>query len=69
MGFRFVETRGRTLEEINEIFHAPYPKGKSIEEHVVVISEATIARQWAMQTDFELEPIPTTEPNASLDAR
>ena len=30
--FFFVETKGRTLEEINAIFEAPYPKKKSLEK-------------------------------------
>ena len=30
--FFFVETKGRTLEEINEIFEAPYPMKKSLEK-------------------------------------
>ena len=30
--FFFVETKGRTLEEINEIFEAPYPVKKSLEK-------------------------------------
>jgi len=35
--FFFVETKGRTLEEINEIFEAPYPKKKSLEKAKVTI--------------------------------
>jgi len=35
--FIFVETKGRTLEEINEIFEAPYPKKKSLEKAKVAI--------------------------------
>ena len=38
--FFFIETKGRTLEEINEIFEAPYPKKKSLEKHVIVHSES-----------------------------
>jgi len=38
----FVETKGRTLEEINEIFEAPYPKNKSIQKHIVVITDCGI---------------------------
>lgn len=30
--FVFVETKGHSLEEINEIFEAPYPKKKSLEK-------------------------------------
>lgn len=33
--YSFVETKGRTLEEINEIFVAPNPKKKSLQRHVV----------------------------------
>lgn len=35
----FVETKGRTLEEINEIFQAPYPKKKSLEKKYFVETE------------------------------
>jgi len=35
----FVETKGRTLEEINEIFDAPYPRKKSLEKHIVVYTQ------------------------------
>jgi hypothetical protein len=38
----FVETKGRTLEAINEIFEAPYPKNKSIQKHVVVVTDRGI---------------------------
>lgn len=37
--FFFIETKGRTLEEINEIFEAPYPKKKSLEKHILVQTE------------------------------
>lgn len=37
--YSFIETKGRTLEEINEIFDAPYPKKKSLERHIVVITD------------------------------
>jgi len=37
-----VETKGRTLEEINEIFVAPYPKQKSMQKHIVVITDRGI---------------------------
>lgn len=40
--YSFVETKGRTLEEINEIFDAPYPKQKSIQKHIVVITDRGI---------------------------
>ncbi|RPB04383.1 general substrate transporter [Choiromyces venosus 120613-1] len=40
--FLFVETKGRTLEEINEIFEAPYPKRKSMQKHIVVITDRGI---------------------------
>ncbi|KAF8461994.1 general substrate transporter [Kalaharituber pfeilii] len=46
--FFFVETRGRSLEEINEIFKAPYPKNKSLEEHVFVLSEQVLAKSWEL---------------------
>ncbi|PWW76466.1 general substrate transporter [Tuber magnatum] len=42
MYFFFVETKGRTLEEINEIFEAPYPKRKSMQKHIVVITDRGI---------------------------
>ncbi|KAI5804261.1 general substrate transporter [Peziza echinospora] len=35
----FVETKNRTLEEINEIFVAPNPKEKSLEQHVLVVTD------------------------------
>lgn len=38
----FVETKGRTLEEINEIFEAPYPKKRSIQKHIVVVTDCGI---------------------------
>lgn len=41
----FVETKGRTLEEINEIFDAPYPKKKSLERHIVVITDHGVAEK------------------------
>ena len=31
----FVETKGRTLEEINEIFEAENPVKKSLQQHIV----------------------------------
>lgn len=34
----FVETKGRTLEEINDIFDAPYPMKRSIKKHIVVVT-------------------------------
>lgn len=37
-----METKGRTLEAINEIFEAPYPKKKSIQKHIVVITDRGI---------------------------
>lgn len=40
--FFFVETKGRTLEEINEIFTAPYPKQKSMQKHIVVVTDRGI---------------------------
>lgn len=40
--FLFVETKGRTLEAINEIFEAPYPKKKSIQKHIVVVTDRGI---------------------------
>lgn len=40
--FFFVETKGRTLEEINEIFEAPYPKKKSIQKHIVAVTDCGI---------------------------
>lgn len=40
--YSFVETKGRTLEEINEIFEAPYPKKKSIQKHIVVVTNRGI---------------------------
>ncbi|KAF8544386.1 general substrate transporter [Trichophaea hybrida] len=36
--FFFVETKGRTLEAINEIFEAPYPKKRSVQKHIVVMT-------------------------------
>ncbi|CAZ80212.1 unnamed protein product [Tuber melanosporum] len=44
--FFFVETKGRTLEEINEIFDAPYPKKKSLEGHIIVITEHGAAEKY-----------------------
>ena len=35
----FVETKNRTLEEINEIFMAPNPKEKSLEQHVLIVTD------------------------------
>lgn len=35
----FVETKGRTLEAISEIFDARYPRKKSVQKHVVVITD------------------------------
>lgn len=40
--YSFVETKGRTLEAINEIFEAPYPKKKSIQKHIVVVTDRGI---------------------------
>lgn len=38
----FVETKGRTLEEVNEIFQASYPKKKSLEKHVLLETEDSL---------------------------
>ncbi|RPA82027.1 general substrate transporter [Ascobolus immersus RN42] len=38
----FVETKGRTLEEINEIFAAPYPRQKSLQKHIIVVTDRGI---------------------------
>ncbi|KAF3913932.1 hypothetical protein ABW21_db0206221 [Orbilia brochopaga] len=40
--FIFVETKDRTLEEISEIFDAPYPKQKSLQKHIIVITDRGI---------------------------
>ncbi|KAL7270835.1 hypothetical protein RUND412_006444 [Rhizina undulata] len=45
--FFFIETKGRTLEEIGEIFEAPYPKKKSLEKHIVVVSGGRLAEKEA----------------------
>ncbi|TGZ83779.1 general substrate transporter [Ascodesmis nigricans] len=34
----FVETKGRTLEEINDIFEDPYPRKRSLVKHMVVVT-------------------------------
>ena len=43
--FFFVETKGHTLEEINEIFDSPYPMKKSLERRVVISSEDSFSEQ------------------------
>jgi hypothetical protein len=36
--FTFVETKGRTLEEIDEIFADPHPVRKSLQKREVIVS-------------------------------
>lgn len=43
--FFFVETKGRTLEEINEIFDAPNPVKRSLETRNVEMVERTILKR------------------------
>lgn len=50
----FVETKGRTLEEINEIFKAPYPKARSLATHAVLVDEDRGILYQAMQDQDEL---------------
>lgn len=38
----FVETKGRTLEEINMVFEAPYPRKKSMQRYIVVVTDRGI---------------------------
>jgi hypothetical protein len=35
--FFYVETKDRTLEELNEIFNAPFPKAASLKKTVVAV--------------------------------
>ncbi|RPB03387.1 hypothetical protein L873DRAFT_1761251 [Choiromyces venosus 120613-1] len=41
----FVETHSRTLEEINEIFKDPMPRNKSLQKHVILVTQNGILYQ------------------------
>jgi len=43
--YSFVETRSRTLEEVNEIFKDPMPRSKSLQKHVILVTQNGILYQ------------------------
>lgn len=49
----FVETKGRTLEEINEIFKSPSPKRTSLLKHVILVTGDGILYQGIEGLDSE----------------
>lgn len=40
--FSMVETRGKTFEEIEEIFNDPHPVKKSLEQRAIVIEDEVL---------------------------
>ncbi|PWW80128.1 hypothetical protein C7212DRAFT_361116 [Tuber magnatum] len=58
----FVETRSRTLEEINEIFKDPMPRNKSLQKHVILVTQNGILYQGPEGYQQNLEsPLPPSE--------
>ncbi|KAG0134781.1 transporter-domain-containing protein [Tuber indicum] len=59
----FVETRARTLEEINEIFKDPMPRNKSLQKHSIIVTESGILYQGLIgdQQNLESPPLPPSE--------
>lgn len=51
--YSFVETQGRTLEEINEIFKSPNPKKTSLLKHVILVTGDSILYQGIAGLDSE----------------
>lgn len=45
MVYSFVETRSRTLEEVNEIFKDPMPRNKSLQKHDILVTQNGILYQ------------------------
>lgn len=39
----FVETKDRTLEELNAIFNAPFPKAASLQRTTVVVDNSSVS--------------------------
>lgn len=53
----FVETKGRTLEEINEIFEAENPVKKSLQQHIVEETDLGLLYHGMLNNFHEVEEI------------
>ena len=59
-----METKGRTLEEINEIFEAENPVKKSLQQHIVEETDLGLLYHGMLNDlhDVEEIPLPNREP-------
>lgn len=62
----FVETKGRTLEEINEIFEAESPVKKSLQQHIVEETDLGLLYHGMLNNLHEVEEIALTNGESHL---